>query len=279
MVATTLDQVFSLLPSLAAISYFLIGYGTVYGDSLIALFVGRKWTWSGRWYRYIAYFFALLLPFVLVAAVASLIPSLSGFGIPSLDRWVPSLEAASVAYVLGILVASGLLADARDIIKTIIETSFPPGGPITYGATDVGAAEKALAFLDEVGGPYRELLFVLAVAVNSWFASWFITATFTRFTNLSPSERQIFLEKWMQNPIPTVRSLSQVFKALGCLGYYTDPRVWEVIGYPGPFVPQFPSSIPADLEIPNKEFLERTVAHEFDLRPAALSGSGSREGG
>ena len=72
------------------------------------------------------------------------------------------------------------------------------------------------------------------------FASWYFLSMFTKFSNLSEKNQQLFVKKWMNDDILIVRALSHAFKAMGSLGYYTDPRIAKQIGFPGPFVPKFP---------------------------------------
>ncbi|MDA4117342.1 MAG: GMC family oxidoreductase N-terminal domain-containing protein [Thaumarchaeota archaeon] len=269
MAQTPIDLVQVALLVLAVFVFPALGYAAVYGDAVLPILVGRLWRWDLRWFRYLAYFglFAslfLLLPIAYLTLVAP-VP-----GAPSIVGWLPVLGVAGVAYAFGALFGSLQLDDGPEITKAIIESMFPAGGPIVYGAADLGAAERALGYLNKVGDPYQELIYVLATSINSPIASWYLVGTFTRFINLSPPEKQIFLETWTRDPNLVLRSLSQVFKALACLGYYGDPRVWQVIRYPGPFVLQYPDSILPELKVPDQLFLEGSAAHQVDLRPEVV---------
>ena len=133
------------------------------------------------------------------------------------------LSLTTASCFAGLFYADIKLRNASKVVTMIINAMFPSSNVIPLGAKEVNASEKILSFLDNVGGPYKNIVFFLANAIDSPFASWYFLSMFTRFSNLSEKNQQLFVRKWMNDDILIVRSLSQAFKAMGSLGYYTDP--------------------------------------------------------
>jgi len=80
----------------------------------------------------------------------------------------------------------------------------------------------------------------MANLFNSPLISWLIVSSFRRFTDLTEEEQRIFVKNWYYSEISIIRDLAHLFKALGSLGYYTDPRIGKEIGFTGSLVPKYP---------------------------------------
>ena len=57
-----------------------------------------------------------------------------------------------------------------------------------------------------------------------------------RFTRLSPSEQDSYLEGWMKSSLGARRVIFRALKTLAALGYYAQPETWDAIGYDGPWL-------------------------------------------
>jgi choline dehydrogenase-like flavoprotein len=225
----------------SAISAFGLGYMITQFDVIIPILFGRQWRADDMWWRQIIGATIVVSSIVGFLFIASKIEVSAQFLPQGLEWiWVSSLTTASC--FAGLFYADIKLRNASRVVTMIINAMFPSSNVIPLGAKEVNASEKILSFLDNVGGPYKNIVFFLANAIDSPFASWYFLSTFTRFSNLSEKNQQLFVRKWMNDDILIVRSLSQAFKAMGSLGYYTDPRIAKEIGFPGPFVPRFPSA-------------------------------------
>ena len=226
----------------SVLSGFGVGFVISQIDVMIPVLVGRHWkAKDAMWRQSLA-----VIGFICVAIIFIWYTGNSSFlrsqiSISTIDLMMVATSLVLSSY-FGIMYGNYQLKNAPNIISQIINAMFPTGTEIIkLGAIDVNAATKILQFLDQVGGPYRDSLFFIANGINSPILSWYLIGAFTKFTDLSEEEQKIFVKKWMKNDTLTLRSLGDAFKAMGALGYYTDPRIWKEIGFPGPFVPEFPS--------------------------------------
>jgi hypothetical protein len=238
-------------------------------DTVIPVIFGRHWRRRDAWKHYTIGVVALAAAFMALTWLASWLSSLSTF-LPVGSEWINLLVWFVAASYAGILFGVVRLSEAPEVITEIINAMYPPGGSIILGAEDIGAAAKVLDFLGRVGGPYRDLLFVVANGINSPLTSWYTLAVFTRFTDLTEEEQRFFVQKWMADENLVFRSLAHAFKALGSLGYYTDPRIWKEIGFPGSFVPDLPRLESHTHTTPNHIHFEGNPLHplpsELELR-------------
>ena len=60
--------------------------------------------------------------------------------------------------------------------------------------------------------------------------------TFTRFTRMSPAQKDASLSAWMNSRLALRRRAFYALRNLAFLGYYAQPEVWPAIGYAGPLL-------------------------------------------
>lgn len=229
---------------------FCVGYIIVQADVLIpVIWYGRKWKMVHSWNRQIS--LALIFVGVSFAGlfIASNESSINKY-FPIDSEWAIFVIVITSCVFAGILYARLQLRDAPDVIIAIINSMFPPTNEITLGANDVDAGSKVVDFIEKSAGTYKNAFYVIANLMNSPLLSWMLLSTFTRFINLTEEEQKDFVRKWYGHDEIIIRSLAHLFKALGSLGYYTDPRIWREIGFPGPFVPQYPRVTDHSDEVP-----------------------------
>lgn len=232
-----------------------MGYVITQIDVIIPIVFGRQWRADGAWWRQTIGVGIVVGSIVGFIFFASKIP-LSAQFLPQDLEWVTLTVLTTISCFVGLLYADLQLRKAPQVVTLIINAMFPSSNAIALGAKEVDAAEKILSFLDKVGGPYKNIVFFLANGINSPLASWYLLSTFTRFSRLSEKNQQLFVKRWMNDELLIVRSLSHAFKAMGSLGYYTDPRIRKEIGFPGPFVPKFPQAQTHSHNVPNHKSKE-----------------------
>jgi len=52
-----------------------------------------------------------------------------------------------------------------------------------------------------------------------------------RFSRLNSRNRDQYLRKWIQSPLPVLRDLMKLMKGLVMIHFYDDPRAWNRLGY------------------------------------------------
>jgi hypothetical protein len=114
------------------------------------------------------------------------------------------------------------------IFKDIAERIIPSGGPDYPGAGDVGLADNIVGQLS--GIPFAR--FGLSAVVWLWEISpFFFSLKFKPFSRMSPEDQTRYMEKWEKSRF-MLRRLSLIgLKALFMMFFYSDPRIWEKIGY------------------------------------------------
>jgi choline dehydrogenase-like flavoprotein len=225
----------------SAISAFGMGYMITQVDVIVPILFGRQWRADDMWWRQIIGAAVVVISIVGFVLIANKIEMSAHFSPTDVEwAWLTTLTTASC--FAGLFYADIQLRNGSKVVTMIINAMFPSSKAITLGAKDVNAAERILSFLDTVGGPYKSIVFFLANAIDSPLASWYFLSMFTKFSDLSETNQQLFVKKWMNDDVLIVRALSHAFKAMGSLGYYTDPRIAKQLGFPGPFVPKFPRS-------------------------------------
>jgi hypothetical protein len=111
----------------------------------------------------------------------------------------------------------------------------PPGHP---GANDVGVPVRADQFLagadPEVQDQFHQLLSVF----NAPFFTFLFDFRGSSFLNMSPGDKDSFIEDWMTSKFSFRRSGFQALKRVSMSMFYTESRSWKDIGYEGMFMPE-----------------------------------------
>jgi len=90
---------------------------------------------------------------------------------------------------------------------------------------------ETLGFLDQA---QQELLAMLPGLFD--VLSRALVPTFRPFVDLSDAEQAAALDDWLQSPLPFRRQVGQSLRQLVLAHCYTDPAVYDSIGYPGPWM-------------------------------------------
>lgn len=227
----------------SAVSAFGLGYIIAQLDSIIPILFGRLWKTEDMWWRQLVGAAAVVILIAGFLSILSNLDSSANYLLTDLE-WVIVISLIIVACMAGVFYGDIQLRNASRVVALIINAMFPSSKSIPLGAKEVNASEKITGFLENIGSPYKSIILLLACAIDSPLASWYFLSTFTRFSNLSEKNQQLFVKKWINDELLIVRSLAQAFKAMGSLGYYSDPRIARYIGFPGPFVPRYGGAEP-----------------------------------
>lgn len=225
--------------TILALSSYGIGYMIVQVDMIIPVLFGKKWKGEESWIRQVLMGMSYVGVTLFGLIIASMDSRISSY-FPQNMEWIMFGMVITLSVFLGILYGRLQLRKAPIVITQIINAMFPSSKEINLGAKEIGAGENTLHFIEKSAGTYKNALFTMANFFNSPIMSWLIISSFRRFTDLDEEEQQIFVKKWYYHEISVMGDLASLFKAIGSLGYYTDPRIGDRIGFSGPFVPKYP---------------------------------------
>ena len=102
----------------------------------------------------------------------------------------------------------------------------------------IDAAMRADRFLaeedPEIQGQFHQLLTVF----SSTLFTFLFDFRFSSFLDMTPEDKDSYLEDWMTSSLAFRRKGFQALKRTCMSMYYTDPRSWSAIGYDGMFLPE-----------------------------------------
>ncbi|HET7453716.1 MAG TPA: gluconate 2-dehydrogenase subunit 3 family protein [Thermoanaerobaculia bacterium] len=119
------------------------------------------------------------------------------------------------------------------ILAAVAETilAIEPGAPTADEVDVVGRVDALLA--RSPAAVQRELARLLRLFENG--ATGLLTVTgWTSFTAAGPARREARLRAWQTSRIAVFRTGFQAMKRLCGAAYYSAPKSWPAVGYPGP---------------------------------------------
>jgi hypothetical protein len=118
------------------------------------------------------------------------------------------------------------------ILESLYECMIPDGGvlPIPVRETNsVAFLAKYLRDQEPIGRFGIKLLFIVFD-----LAPLIFIGRFSRFVNLTPQEKELYLWDWYASRIYYRRMVTVLLKTLLGMGYYNDPKVLQAIGFKVP---------------------------------------------
>jgi len=114
------------------------------------------------------------------------------------------------------------------------------GQPLQAGPTaaDVGVAARADQFLGKADPEVQDQFHQLLTVFNAPFFTFLFDFRFSSFLNMSPEDKDSYLEDWMTSYLSFRRTGFQALKRISLSMFYTDSRSWPEIGYEGMFLPE-----------------------------------------
>jgi hypothetical protein len=137
------------------------------------------------------------------------------------------------------LTAAQRSRERRRIIEDLAAVMFTRGGAIPPGAVDVGAAASTEALLGRIPPVFQDALAILLFVIDSRFFVFAFTGRWKRFVDLDAWEKDRYIAVWESNALSL--AAAQFLRIILGYSYYTNERVYHLIGYNGPMVPEVPS--------------------------------------
>lgn len=117
------------------------------------------------------------------------------------------------------------------VANRILAEEQPSGAP---SPSQIDVAAKADAFLAPLPqNDRKDLKQLLALFDNALFSA--LQGGPPRpFTQMSPQDQDAHLRRWQTSRLALQRTGFQAMKRLSCALYFSDPRTFASVGYPGP---------------------------------------------
>lgn len=114
------------------------------------------------------------------------------------------------------------------------------GSPQSGGssAADMGVAQRADQFLSTADAEVQDQLHQLLSVFNAPLFTFLFDFRFSSFLNMSPEDKDSYLEDWMTSYLGFRRTGFQALKRISLSMFYTESRSWPEIGYEGMFLPE-----------------------------------------
>ncbi len=117
------------------------------------------------------------------------------------------------------------------IVERMVESGVP-GAPAVRETRAVATIDALCRTLDpEIGGQLSMVLRLFE------YGPLIFDLTFSRFTRMSPAQRDESLRAWMTSRLSIRRRAFYALRNLAFLGYYSQDATWPLIGYAGPLMP------------------------------------------
>lgn len=109
-----------------------------------------------------------------------------------------------------------------------------PGGPGIPTAAEIGVAARVDAQLATMHPQDVAELGQGLLLIENALVGLLLDARPTPFTRLGPAEQDAALEAFRTSRIPIRRSVFKALRGLVAASYWSDPRMYPTVGYPGP---------------------------------------------
>jgi hypothetical protein len=164
--------------------------------------------------------------------------TLFGVAFLSAARLVPS--GVLVAEELGDVPDNLLYFSPKEylIFKAAAERIIGEASPGQPGANDIGVAVRGDQFLAGADPEVQEQFHQLLSVFNAPFFTFLFDFRGSSFLNMSPADKDSFIEDWMTSKFGFRRSGFQALKRVSLSMFYTESRSWKEIGYEGMFMPE-----------------------------------------
>jgi len=115
------------------------------------------------------------------------------------------------------------------IIESLTECIVPDGGKLDVSVSNTDAYVFLANYLKDQDKGARLGLTAMLVAFD--LLPFLFIGRFRRFINLTPQERELYLQDWYSSRIYYRRMLVVLLKTIIGMGYYNDPQVLSALGF------------------------------------------------
>ena len=123
------------------------------------------------------------------------------------------------------------------VVGAIAERIVGPPGKNGIDASHVDVALRADRFLAGADTEIQEQFHQLLTVFNAPFFTFLFDFRFSSFLNMTPEDKDSYLEDWMTSVIGFRRQGFQALKRICLSMFYTDSRTWAESGFDGVFFP------------------------------------------
>jgi hypothetical protein len=116
------------------------------------------------------------------------------------------------------------------VVERIVDTGEPGAPPVRATGTLATIDRLCAGLAPELTAPLPWLLRLV-----EW-GPWIFEATPSRFSLLPPEAQDASLRGWSTSRLDLRRAGFQALRNLACLGYWSQPETWPLIGYRGPLL-------------------------------------------
>jgi hypothetical protein len=124
------------------------------------------------------------------------------------------------------------------VFQAIADRIVGPSVPNGASAGDVDDAQRADEFLATADPEVQDQFHQLLSVFNAPLFTFLFDFRFSSFLNMSPEDKDSYLEDWMTSYLGFRRTGFQALKRISLSMFYTDGRSWPEIGYEGMFLPE-----------------------------------------
>jgi hypothetical protein len=124
------------------------------------------------------------------------------------------------------------------VFAAVAERMVGPAMPGQAQTKDVGVAARADQFLAGADSEVQTQLHQLFSVFNAPLFTFLFDFRTSSFLNMSPADRDSYIEDWMTSSLGFRRTGFQALKRISMSMFYTDGRSWKEIGYDGMFMPE-----------------------------------------
>lgn len=121
------------------------------------------------------------------------------------------------------------------IVEVLTECLIPDGGDLAVSPTDTDSHLFLARYLRDQDSGTRTGLKALLVVFD--LLPFLFIGRFSRFVNLTPQERDLYMADWYSSRIYYRRMLVVLLKTVIGMGFYNDPKVLEAMDFEPPCGP------------------------------------------
>lgn len=123
---------------------------------------------------------------------------------------------------------SNLRSYTRHILLAMVETIMPRNEKLDFDIADqvVNYVDRFLTYLPSFLG------YLLPAGIYMMeFGAIFFSGRFRRFSTLTPDERRLYIDSWVNSRFSLRRDMIKGLKALIMMGYFDHPDTQKAVGY------------------------------------------------
>ncbi|MGB2868114.1 MAG: gluconate 2-dehydrogenase subunit 3 family protein [Bacteroidota bacterium] len=151
-------------------------------------------------------------------------------------RWVP---ASTTSLLPGETARQLEYFSAHEYVVVEAVAERIVGSPDSNGvdASHIGVAMRADKFLATADPEIQEQFHELLTVFNAPLFTFLFDFRFSSFLNMTPEDKDSYLEDWMTSVLGFRRQGFQALKRICMSMFYTDSRTWAETGFDGVFFP------------------------------------------